>query len=193
MERHPLEADIKTSKAIILESLDLRFTVPQLFDVERTVLKLFMGDRSRGVIDNYLLISDDDLEPPFAAVVITELPKPMQNRDDAFNAVNTLQNQLAAAAGIRPALRKIDGRFGEGLELLVKNRVGTHCFPTADYQLVPDDNTISTYGISRFALINDYLVEFSLILLIPEDISNDEAVALARHSMDTFWSALEPI
>ena len=191
MDRHPQEAAFKSSKVIDLDSLGLRFTVPQLFDVQRTVVKLFMGDRTRGVTDNYILISDNDLEPPFAAVVVTELPEQMQNHEQAFQAVNVLQGQLAAGIGITPSLDMIDGPFGSALEMIVRNRVGTHCFPTSDFLLVPDDQQISTNCISRFFLLNGYLIEFALVAVVPQDTPDDEAVVFARQAMDSFWTALE--
>ncbi len=193
MERHPQEDAIRTSKTIDLPSLGLTFSVPQLFDVERAVVKLFMGDTARGVVDNYLLISVADLEPPFAAVVITELPKQMQNQEQAFQAVSILQNQLAAAAGVKPDLKRIDGPFGAALEMVVRDRVGSHCFPTSDFQLAPNGHEVSTCGISRFTLINGHLIEFALVSVIPPDTPDGDAVAFVREAMDDFWVSLRPI
>ena len=190
MKRHPEETKIIESGEMSLDDLGLEFTVPQLFDVERTVLKLFLGDRTRGVVDNYILISDNDLEPPFAAIVVTELPEPMQNQAEAFKAVNILEGQLGTAAGIKPVLEKVSSLFGEALELIVKNRVGTHCFPTSNFQVVPDGSDPPTLGISRFVMIDKYLVEFSLIVVAPPGKSEAETMAFARQSMDGFLLSL---
>ena len=174
----------------VIDPLGLRFSVPQLFDVKRTVVKLFMGDRSRGVIDNYLLISDNDLEPPFAAIVITELPEQMQNREQVFNAANILQSQLGGSVGITPSLKTISGPFGEAREMIVNNRVGTHCFPTSDFQLLPSDNDYSTIGLSRFVLFRGYLIEFSLVAVIPQGMQSDEAANFAGKAMDNLWASI---
>ena len=190
MERHPDEAEIKASGTITLPSLGYEFTVPQLPDVENTHLKVFLGDQTRGVIDHYLLLSNQDLEPPFAAVVITELPSHLQNPEEAFKAVHILETQLSTQAGITTSLEPIDSPFGEALEMLVENRVGTYCFPTSDFQLLPEDAGISTMGISRFAMIDERLVEFALIVLIPGQTTDAEARQIAREVMDSFWQSL---
>lgn len=192
MERHPDEATIKASKTVTLEGLGFQFTVPQLPHFERTYLKLFLGDSSRGVIDHYLLLSQEDLDAALAAIVITELPEPMQNPEEAFKAVHILQRQLAASEGITANLEPIDGPHGQALEMLVENRGSTFCFPTSDFALLPDDLDARTLGISRFTMIDKRLVEFSLIVLIPDDTTGAEARQIAREVMDSFWLTLRP-
>ena len=193
MERHPKEAEIKASGTISLAPLGVEFTVPQIPFVEKTHLKVFMGDQSRGVIDHYLLLSDRDLEPPFAAVVITELPANLQSPEEAFKAVHILESQLSTQAGVPVNLEPIDSPFGEALEMLVRNRVGTYCFPTSDFQLLPPDAGVSTMGISRFAMIENRLVEFSLIVTVPERAADADAKRIAREIMDTFWQELRTL
>lgn len=190
MERHPDEAAVKASKTLTLADLGYEFTVPQLPNFEKTYVKLFLGDTSRGVVDHYLLLSDQDLEPPLAAIVITELPEPMQNAQEAFKAVHVLQTQLAASEGITLQLEPIDGPHGKALEMLVENRGSTYCYPTSDFALMPEDVDATTMGISRFTMIDGRLVEFSLIILIPDDATGSEAKQIAREVMDSFWLSL---
>lgn len=193
MERHPDEAEIKASGTITLAGLGVEFTVPEIPYVEKTHLKVFLGDQSRGVVDHYLLLSDQDLEPPFAAVVITELPAHMQSPKEAFKAVQILESQLSTEAGVSVTLETIESPFGAALEMMVRNRVGTYCFPTSDFQLLPPDAGVSTMGISRFAMIESRLVEFSLIVTVPERTADGDAKQLAREIMDSFWQELRSL
>jgi len=190
MKRHPDEAAIKASGTITLTSLGFEFTVPQVPYIEKTYLKVFLGDQSRGVIDHYLLLSDQDLEPPYAAVVITELPAHLQSPDEAFRAVHILEADLSTQAGVTATLEPIESPYGEALEMLVEDRIGTYCFPTSDFQLLPADAGVSTMGISRFAMIDKRLVEFALIVIIPEQAAAAEARQIAREVMDSFWQSL---
>ena len=193
MSRNKNEDKIRESKKIVLETLGYSFRVPQIPKVEETIIKLNINDRSRGVVDNYLLLSDQDLEPPFAAIVITELPPNMKSREDAFAAVKTLQGQLAKQSGFNVVLREIDGPHGNSLEMIAKNRVGSYCFPTSDFKFVPSGYDISTLGVSRFSLIEGRLVEFSIIVTLDQDIDDQKSLSYARKIMDEFWSRLKVI
>lgn len=193
MSRNKNEDKIRESKNIVLETLGYSFKVPQLPKVEETIVKLNINDRSRGVIDNYLLLSDQDLEPPFAAIVITELPPNMRSREEAFTAVRMLQNQLAQQSGFTVVLNKIDGPHGNSLEMVTKNRVGSFCFPTSTFKFIPSGYDISTMGVSRFSFIGGKLVEFSVIVTLSEGIDDKESISYAREIMDDFWKRLKII
>jgi hypothetical protein len=193
MERHQAQESIRASRLVALEDLGFTFSVPQFPEVEETVLKLYLGDASRGVVDNYILISDQDLEAPFAAVVITELPASMQTRKQAFAAVQTLQTQLSEQSGTIVNLETINGPHGASLEMIVKDRVGSFCFPTSDFVLLPEGSGLASTGISRFSFTQGKLVEFSVVVSNPPGMNDQEARAHARTIMDGFWSRLREI
>lgn len=193
MSRDKNEKRIKASKEIVIASLGFSFKVPQLPEVKETIIRLNFNDRSRGVVDNYILISDQDLEPPFAAIVITELPANMKTRAEAFSAVKTLQNQLAGKSGFKVILSEIEGPFGRSLEMIAKNRVGSYCFPTSTIKFVPAGYDISTMGVSRFAFVSGKLIEFSIVVTLKELMSEEHSIAYARDVMDQFWRRLKVI
>ena len=191
--RNSSEAEVKLKKQLDLPELGYRFSVPQLPDVAETVVKVHLNDRSRGVTDHYLLLADQDLESPIAAIVITELPQGMETRESAFQAARALQEGLARRIGMSPSLREIDGPYGKSLEMLVPNRVGTDCFPTSEFATVPPNAGVETIGISRFAFDKNRLVEFSLIIRVKPEMSPEQSEASARSVMDGFWRSLAPI
>lgn len=189
--RSPNENKIKSNKTVELKGLGLIFKVPQYPKAKETVVKLFIGDKSRGVTDNYILISDQDLKAPFAAIVITELPARMRDRNRALAAVKTLESQLARKAGIKIEFEDIDGPHGPSLQMVINNRVGSHCYPTSDFKFLPKENSLKTIGISRFSFISEELVEFSIIVEIPKDVKKSEAVGYAETIMDDYWIRLK--
>lgn len=190
--RNPVQARIQRERQVDVREIGARFVVPQVQDVAETVLKIRLDDRSRGVTDHYLLLTDDDLAPPFAAVVVTELPAGVDTRERAFDAARTLQQGLSRTLpGFVPELRGIDGPHGPALEMLVPGRVGTHCFPTSEFASAPAG--VETLGITRFAMIRGRLVEFSTIVRVAPEASPAERAALARAVMDDFWTSLTPL
>lgn len=191
--RDAAEASVKLTKQLDIPELGYRFSIPQLPDVQETVVKVHLNDRTRGVTDHYLLLANQDLEAPFAAIVITELPKGMDNRESAFQAARTLQEGLARPAGLSGALQEIDGPYGKSLEILVPNRVGTHCYPTSRFVTVPPGAGIETIGISRFAFDKKRLIEFSVVLKVEPGTSLEKRQAFARSVMDGFWRSLTTI
>ncbi|GAB2504012.1 hypothetical protein [Lysobacter humi (ex Lee et al. 2017)] len=190
--RNPAEARIQRERRVDLREIGARFVVPQVQNVAETVLKIRLDDRSRGVTDHYLLLAEDDLGPPFAAVVVTELPEDVDTRERAFDAARTLQQGLARTLpGFVPDLREVDGPHGPGLEMLVPGRIGTHCFPTSEFASAPAG--VETLGITRFAMIRGRLVEFSVIVRVAPDASPEQRATLARAVMDDFWASLAPL
>ncbi|MFK8012640.1 MAG: hypothetical protein AB8B80_11400 [Marinicellaceae bacterium] len=193
MNRHPDEKNIITSKSISIPNSGFKYKIPQLPDVKNTYLKLFLDDKSRGVTDHYFLISDQDLEPPFAAIVVTELPSNMQTREQAFKAVHTLQKNSASKSGIEIELKAIDSHYNGSLELIINNRVGSYCFPTSDYKFLPKGYNAKTIGISRFSFINKKLVEFALIINISKEMTDEEGIKYAQNLMNSFWTGIKPV
>jgi hypothetical protein len=191
--RHPDEKQVRKSKRLEVPQLGYAFRVPQIPEVAETVVKLHLNDRSRGVVDHYFLISDEDLAAPFAAIVITELPDEVIRDRKAFEAVRILQTGLARGIGLQPELDEITGPHGAALELLVADRVGTDCFPTSEFQLVPPSSAVHSLGISRFVVVDDRLIEFSAILKVESAESRAGAEQRARAFMDAFWLVLEKL
>lgn len=193
LSRNKAESTIKTSKTIVLESLGLAFNVPQLPNVDETVIKLNLNDRSRGVIDHYILISDQDLEPPFAAIVITELPVNYRTRDQAFESVRSMQAKNASMAGGHAELYEVEGLNGSSLEMMFKNRVGSDCFPTSGFKVVPKELDIETIAISRFLFFDEKLVEYTMVVLLDDKLNERESILYARRIMDQFWTRLQKL
>jgi hypothetical protein len=184
---HPQATEAVISKRLDLPEIGYSFSIPQLPDVEQTVVKVRLNATDRGIKDHYILLSDQDLKEPFGAVVITELP----SKEKAFEAAIFVETSLAKKVNYKPVLTSITGPYGEALELLVPNRVGTHCYPTSAYTLVPPGSDLRTISISRFVLIGKSLVEFALALNIQKDMSEDMAETYARKVMDGYWLSLE--
>jgi hypothetical protein len=193
MTRDPDQARIQKSKVVDLPQLGVSFQVPRFPDVQSIYIKIFMGDRSRGVIDNYVLFADHDLAPPVGALVITELPVQFDTNDKVFAAVETLEGQLSAKAGVTPDFKRISGPYGEAIEMLVKSRVGTDCFPTSSFRLAASESQAKTIGISRFVFTMGKLVEFALIVSVPDEVKPDAAQAFAEKVMDGYWLGLKPL
>lgn len=193
MKRNANEAEIKEKKIIKLNEAGFQFAIPQIPNLETTYIKLFLNDKSRGVTDHYILLTKADLAPPVAAIVITQLPAGIQTTAGGLGAVKILQEQSARRAGIQISLTPIAGPYGDSLELLIKDRVGSHCYPTSDYQVSDRNGSARTLGISRFSVIGDKLIEFAEILEIPARMSDEQAAEYARKAMDTYWLSLKPI
>jgi hypothetical protein len=187
MHRDSSEVTIKQSGVIELPSLKLKFKVPKLPYLEKTYIKTYLGDKSRGVVDNYILLADGDLSPPVAAVVITELPADFDT-DKAFAAVDVLERQLNNGKPL--SFEKIYGPYGEAVEFQLPNRGGTHCFPTARFQFIPADLNLESIGISRFIFKQGYLVEFALIVRIAPEMTLAERKVYAKKIMDGYWAGL---
>lgn len=151
MGRHPDEKLIERHGSLTLRSVGVTYKLPYVRNVDEFVVKLYLNDRSRGVVDHYILIADEDLKPPFGAVVTTELPPASSNDEAAFQAVEYLQKSSAGAAFNTIRRRTLDDpKFGKGIEYVTSRRIGSHCFPTADYQFLPSESKDQTLGISRF-------------------------------------------
>lgn len=187
MHRDASEVEIKKSRMIELPSLKLKFKIPQLPYMGKTYVKTYLGDKSRGVVDNYILLADGDLNPPIAAIVITELPADFDT-SKAFSAVNVLEGQLSRGKAL--SFEKLNGPYGEAIEFQLPNRVGTHCFPTAGFKFIPTGLNFESIGISRFIFKQGYLVEFALIVRMAPEMSLVERKTYAKKIMDDYWVGL---
>lgn len=190
--RRPDQARIIESKTLRLPEIGYEFPIPQLPGVKGTVASVTLNDQTRGVVDHYVLISQGDLTAPVAAIVVTKLPAYLRSRGNAFATVRDVETGLATTAGVTPIWEEIAGPYGDALEMLVPDRVGSPCYPTSTFMINRPGPALHTLGISRFALINDDLVEFSLILEV-QGMSAAEAEAYGRRIMDGFWLGIKPI
>jgi hypothetical protein len=191
MTRNAEEATIKATRKIVLKDAGFQVTVPRLPELDRTHVKLFLNDKSRGVTDHYVLLGPGDLGPPIAAIVVTLLPPTMRNNSAGLRAASTMQSQSSRGAPL--SFSRVNGPHGESIEMLVPNRLGSYCFPTADFHVSPDVSTLSTLGISRFSVIGDKLVEFSIVMRVAAGTSREQATEQARALMDVYWTALSAL
>lgn len=184
-------AKIKNEGAVEFKQFGVRYQIPYVPKVDKFVLKVVLGDTSRRVIDNYILISDQDLKAPFGAIVVTVLPPAITNSDGAFAAVDTLQRGLAQSSYQLIQRREFnDSRLGRGVEYITPNRVGTLCFPTSKYQFVTPEMGVKTVGISRFFVRGNELVEIAYIVNIPASIPAAAQQDFVRGEMDRYIAGL---
>ena len=192
LNRHPDEVAIKSSRRVDLPAIGYTFTVPHFPGMEEAVVKLSLDDRARGVTDHYLRLARQDLDVPFATVMVTEMPEQLRSREAALLVAADQQRALAARAGASVEMREVEGPFGPALEVTTRGRVGSHCFPTSTFAMAPASGG-RTLGISRFAFHRDNLLEFTLILEIPAQVGEHGEKAYARSIMEEFWQAFRAI
>jgi hypothetical protein len=186
LDRSPDQDKIVASGTVELAAA-VRYRIPHVPKVDQFVLTLILNDRSRGVVDNYLLISDQDLKAPFGALVVTELPLANATQDAAFRSVDQLEHALARASEPLLQRREIkDSQLGAGIEYLVPYRVGSMCFPTSTFQFVPEAAGVRTMGASRFFLHQSKLIELSYVIELPAAVADADGPAYARAEMDRY-------
>lgn len=183
---------ILETRRVELPDLGYAFAIPQIAESGYTAVSIIRNDTSRGANDHYILMQRDGLTPD-AAVVITELPEDSRSRERAFDSVRIMQGRNAERAGFALELTEVQGPFGEGLEMIIPRRAGSNCFPTAHYIFNEPDGGPDTLGISRFAKDGDRLLEFTVIVHVPQGVDEEGANAHARAIMDGFWHTLEKI
>ena len=148
--RHPDEAAIRASGRVDLSGTGFTFSYAGLDGMDDAVLLLAFDDRSRGVVDHYVLLAPDDLSPPMAAIVISELTPDLQN-DPRYTLRSVAAQQLGNARDFvhHPVMfsHLMGERSGPGLEMLVPGRRGSFCFPTARFVIDLEDPA-QTVGIS---------------------------------------------
>lgn len=188
--RHPDEAALQASGQVAIGDTGYVLTVPQLPGAADSVVLLVAGDRSRGVVDHYVLLAPGDFGPPVAAVVMTELPETYLAALPRDILLSTITSQSANARSIPrypvTFFQDFDGPEPV-LEMVVGGRTGTPCFPTAHMALVESADTWTT-GISRFTVEGRYLIEISLIVLV--SAPGSDIIGQARDHMKRFTDAL---
>lgn len=193
-ERHPKQSEIAKRKEVDLDAHGLRIHLPQLSFIKETTVKISLGDTGRGIVDHYVLLASDDLASPAAAVVVSELPKGMQNHKAAFGAVVQMQEGYAQKAAAKLAVNQRAGIYGLMLEIMVADRCSSPMFPTSNYSVnqSPEDG-LDTIGISRFSLVDGerLLVEWSLIVPVKAIRGGLKAkLQVAHDEMESFWDNL---
>jgi len=186
MKPHPDADMIRASHKVQFAALKQPLDVPIHPDFGKESVKLHIGDRLRGVIDDYLLVSDGDYAEYSGAIVVTHLPSAMDTREKIFERVRQLQGDLSRRNRVPVMVSTMFGRFGDGLEMIVPGRLAGYCFPTAEFQMAPAA-PFRTVGISRFAVIDRRLVEYAMVLKWTGPDDETAMRRYARDAMDRFW------
>jgi hypothetical protein len=190
LQRDPAAEAIARERLVGLPGQHLQFLVPALPGQSKVVVRLAFDDRSRGVLDQYVLLAGSDLEPPMAALVVTDLPKGLASPAQAFDSVTAVERKLAQGTGAYPAFSRMDGPYGEALEMVVPGRVTSPCFPTVAFRTAGRTGDTVPFGISRFVLASGRLVEFAMALSMPAAMTLEDQQARAKSAMDDFWAGL---
>ncbi len=188
---HPDAESLRKSGRFEFPGGDVAVVFPQLPYVETLDVRIQLNDTARGVRDDYLAFSAGTLQPSTAAVVRTILPKRMQGSAQVHKAIlQQVEGQSVGLARDEVLLRELDGPWGALIEVLVRSRAATPCFPTAPYKQSPPDTSPATIGVSRYLARRDLLVEISLIVRIPAEVPIPEQGEYARERMNEFMGAI---
>jgi hypothetical protein len=190
LQRDPAAEAIARERLVGLPQQHLQFLVPALPGLSKVVVRLAFDDRSRGVLDQYVLMAGSDLAPPMAAVVVTDLPRGLESPAQVFDSVATLERKLAQGTGAYPAFTRVDGPYGEALEMSVPGRATSPCFPTSGFVTAGRTDDMVPFEISRFALASGRLVEFAMVLSMPAAMTLEDQQTRAKSAMDDFWGGL---
>lgn len=189
MRRSPEAETIRQTGRLSLPGLDLKFRVWQHPDSAATSVRVLSGDRARRVIDHYIFLSANDLADPVAAVVITELGAKFDTTEKVLAAAHKLESRLAERFGASPTFERISGPYGTAIEMIVPDRISSACFPTSDFHLASETDP-KMIGISRFVFLRTKLIEFSLVLKVPNEAKSNGERAYAKKVMDDFWQTV---
>lgn len=187
--RHPDEASVMASRTLELPETPYTFHLPVLDGYGDAVLTV-VEDQSRGVRDHYVLVAADELSPPYAALVVTELPESMSGATTAAVLESVEQRQRHNARHVPEFMSPVfePASDGESLQMLMVGRRGSYCFPTSPAQTIQSGEP-PTIGISRFVVDGPYLVELTLIVTPPLTQGMDH-VGYARSMFRDFSMAI---
>jgi hypothetical protein len=188
----PDAAAVQRARLVELPKQKMQFHVPSLAGVPGLVVRTTFDDKSRGVSDNYVVLASADTAPPIAAVVVTEPPHGVDSREKVFDMVVGAERRLAAGTGTFPTFDRVDGPYGETLEMRVPGRTTSPCFPTTRFQAgqVGRVGGTTPFEISRFVFVSGRLVEFALEVAMPGAMTLEDQEAKAKAAMDDFWGGL---
>lgn len=190
--RSPNAEAIRRTGLVQLPQVQMQFSVPRLPDLPEVFVRLVFNDRSRNVIDHYVLLARDDLDAPMAALLVTELPSAIDTVQKALGAALVGERGNAEGTTARPVVEQVTTPWGDGLDVFVPNRIGSPCFPTARYKLSPTPEENPTIGLSRFVVMPGRLVQFAFWLAVPPAMPQEDRKAYARKAMDAFAAGLRP-
>lgn len=184
---HPQRAEIWRSGVLPLGELGYQVNFNKLPDFREWTAAISLHDSSRGVDDNYVLLSRSGRSPFNAAYVVTRLPGSMSG-DEAMGIVLQMQKRNAGVG--KTSFVEADTGFGRGIEMVVGGRIGSACFPTSQFQYAPSAEE-GSIGISRFVVRGGDLIEYALVLPWSAEEPQQQAVARAQVRMDAFQNGLE--
>jgi len=192
--RHPDEATIRATGRVDLPGSGFTFNYAELDGMDETVLLLAFDDRSRGVVDHYVLFAPDDISPPMAAIVITKLPPDLQ-KDPRSTVISVAAQQLGNARHLMSAPIMFRHLLGNGpnpaIEMMVPGRKGSFCFPTSRF-LIDLEAPEPTFGLSWFLFDAPYLFELSLVVPEGEAHLVEDQIELARAQLLRLSRSIHP-
>jgi len=188
--RSPDAAEISRTRVVKIPNMEMEFRIPSAPEIPVTSVRLVLNDRGRKVVDHYILMSENELNNPSAAVMVTELPPAFDSPERALRAAVAGEQANLEGTVARPTLERISTVWGQGLDLFVPGRTGSPCFPAARYQLTPSPDEKPAIGLSRFVTVPGRLIQFALLLNVAPGTPIDEQKANVRRVMDLFASGL---
>ncbi len=190
LARHPRADAIQRSRLVDLPLQKLQFHVPVLPGGGPVVIRIAKEDHSRGVLDQVVVLAPGDASAAQAALVVTDLPRELDSPDRLFDTVEKLQRKLARPASMFPTFSRVDGPYGEALEMVVPGRTADGCFPTAYFVAAKGFGGQASVEISRFARVGGRMVEFALLVPVPATMALGDQQERAKEAMDAFWGGL---
>lgn len=190
--RRPDEAAIRSSGRVDLPGTGFSFVYAGLKGMDDATLMLALDDASRGVRDHYVLLAKDDISPPEAAIVVTELPEHLVG-DPRSALLTAVTQQVSAASGHPGATVSFShlsgGSVGPAIEMIVPGRTGSPCFPTAHFKLY-EEGQAPTLGLSIFIPDGRYLFEYSLIAPVQPGVPMFDSISNAREQMKRLLASI---
>ncbi len=188
--RSPHATEIGSTGVVKIPNMQMEFVVPGIPELPVRTIRLAFDDRGRKVVDHYVLLSRSDLDDPFAAVMVTELPSSFDTPQKAFAAALAGERSNLQGSQAQPTLERVNTPWGEGLDIYVPNRIGSPCFPAARFKLTADSETKPTIGLSRFVTVPGRLIQFAIILPVTPGAPLEAQKANARRVMDVYAAGL---
>ena len=127
-----------------------------------------------------------------AVVVATRIPGESGAEAGVLQAVERAQRELYAHVDTAAIdFVHVDGPWGPGLEIVVRNRIADPFFPYGAAKIQSSDR-LESLGVNRFVVRDGVLFEFGVVVPRPADMSAAAFSAFARDATDRFMSGLGP-
>lgn len=188
--RSPDSAAIGSTGIVKVPNMEMDFFVPSIAELPIKTIKLAFDDRSRKVVDHYVLLSRSDLDDPLAALMVTELPASVDTPQKALGAALAGERANLQGSGAQPSVERIDTPWGDGLDIYIPNRIGSPCYPAARFKLTAESETKPTIGLSRFVTVPGRLIQFAIILSVTPGTPIETQKSNARRVMDVYAAGL---